>query len=171
MYKFKIWGYQLGKSQPQANIQGFFDENLKGLRDQKLKMADEISEWEDMNVRQIREHAHKGKSLLEKEYEKRVRYINKICQHFVDTLLVYEEQNNTKEIDGLINQCEALKFELAAHENYKQTVHFIKVTTQEAEPADIKENKINDDDETDIYKGIHADPSARTTFANAQQTK
>ncbi len=67
------------------------------------------------------------KNYLEQVYSERVQYLNETCNQFIEDLHVREQMKNTEKINQLLEQCKALKFELAALETTVQTIPYIQV--------------------------------------------
>jgi len=125
MASVKFLGYIVFGSQTEREIQKLFQGYEKTLSEQKLKMCDDITEWGDALMRSIYKYVTKQKEILEKEYTKRISYLNIKCQQFVDELRVHEEANNIEQITQLLDQCKSIKYKLAELEHHGQTIPFI----------------------------------------------
>jgi mRNA-degrading endonuclease RelE of RelBE toxin-antitoxin system len=131
MSGFTLFGLTILKSQAEKEIQKLFERYERTLSDQKQKMCDDITEWGDALMNSIYKHVNQQKYRLEKEYENQIRNLNKACQQFIEKLHVHEQSDNTEQITQLLDQCKALKFELATLKYNEQTVPFVKVPSKQ----------------------------------------
>ncbi|CAF1367554.1 unnamed protein product [Adineta steineri] len=130
------------KSQGEIAISNFFEQQKKLLRVNILKKSDEIDDWHNGIIRLIQEHVAKQKATLQNEYEQQKGRLNAKYRDFMDTLFVYEENHNSKQIEQLIKQCSTLKFELSMFEYPNRNIPFIQLTTtqQSTETKKVEHN-------------------------------
>jgi hypothetical protein len=131
MASIKFLGFTIVKSQAEREIHKLFEQYEKTLLDQKQKICDDITQWGDALTQSIYRHANLQKSYLEREYSKRVQYLNETYNQFIEDLHVREQMKKTEEINQLLEQCKALKFELAVLETTVQTIPYIEVPCNE----------------------------------------
>jgi hypothetical protein len=131
MSGFTLLGFTILKSQAEKEIQKLFEHYERTLSDQKQKMCDDITEWGDALVRNIYKHVNQQKYHLEQEHANQMRNLNKTYDQFIDELRVHEQSNNTEQITQLLDQCKALKFELATLKYNKQTILFVEVPSKQ----------------------------------------
>jgi hypothetical protein len=103
----------------------------KELSDQQLHMYQEINSWRDALIRQIEEHARDQIGFLKQEYQKQKNHIENIRRQFLDATRPLERTGNNEQVDQLLSQCRALKFELAALEFPERSIPFIQFMTEE----------------------------------------
>ncbi|CAF4098666.1 unnamed protein product [Rotaria sp. Silwood2] len=185
MSRFSLFGYTIGQSRSEKEINTLFQYYEKTLSGQKSKMLNDIGEWQDSFIHVIRQHAEKQIYRLEQEYDNEVRYLKQQCKLFIDELYRHEETNKAEKIDQLLDRCKALKFELAALEYIEQPIPLIQVTQRES--VNIKldkleiierrnksstQNSLLNDQHKAYYTGNAYENSYSTaTFANVQQTE
>ncbi|CAF2829298.1 unnamed protein product [Rotaria sp. Silwood2] len=164
-----------------TEIRNLFERHMKVLYDQKQKMINEITEWENNLIRQIQENVVNQKALLEQECKYQLNYLQVKCQEFLDTALIYEEKKTREEVRQLIEQCHALKFEIAIFEYPERLIPFIQVQKQK-QSDEVKQdvfsahkisNKSTNSDDfiIDSNKNLHASTSSISTSASSNQIK
>ncbi|CAF0882957.1 unnamed protein product [Rotaria sp. Silwood1] len=153
---------------------------MKALNDQKQKMINEITEWENNLIRQIQENVVNQKALLEQESKYQLNYLQAKCQEFLDTALIYEEKKTREEVRLLIEQCHDLKFEIGLFEYPERLIPFIEMQKQK-QPIEVKQDVLsqhkfnsksttNDDFRIDNNKNLYPSTSSISTFASSNQT-
>jgi len=130
------------KSQAEVEIRQLFEQYQKTLTDQKCKMCDDIADWRDATIDSIYKHANQQTYFLEQKYKKKLDILNKACQQFVEELRLYEQLNNTEDVNRLLEQCKGLKIELAALEHKGQTIPFVEVTSTKWIVTNQDENEV-----------------------------
>jgi hypothetical protein len=186
MAAVKFLGYTIIKSRTEREIQMLFEGYQKTLYDQKLKMCDEITEWGDALIQSICKHTNLQKRYLELEYSKQVQDLNRSRNQFIEDLHVREQMKNTEEINQLLEQCRALKYQLATLETTVQTIPYIEVSckkksviknqdvfdTTEIERIQIDNDSTEeDDDEVEDNINTCSKSSPTSISTNAQQVK
>jgi len=167
--------------QSETEICNLFERHMKALLDQKQKMINEVIEWENNLIRQIRENVNKQKDLLEKECKNQSDYLQIKRQEYLDTALIYEERRDREQVRQLLEQCHTLTCELGSFEYPEQPIPFIRIQ-KDKQPVEAKqdstnrrkfENKstINDNFRIEDNKNIHTSTSSRSTSASTNQIK
>ncbi len=167
--------------QSETEICNIFERHMKSLFDRKQKMINEIIEWENNLIRQIRENVDKQKNLLEQECKNQIDYLQIKRQEFLDTALIYEERMDREEVRLLLEQCHALQFELGSFDYPEQSIPFIQIQKEKSpveekqDSANIrqfeKKSMIHNDFRIEDNKNVHISTSSRPTSANSNQIK
>jgi hypothetical protein len=140
-----------------------FEGYQKTLLEQKQKLCDDITGWGDALIQSICKHANLQKCYLDQEYSRQVRELNESRNQFIEDLHVREQMKNTEEINQLLEQCRALKYQLAALEISEQTIPYIEVPCKKKlvknnrngfDDADIGMFSIDNDSIENDHKGV-----------------
>jgi len=165
-------GFTLVKSQAETEIRKLFECYQKTLLAQKFKVYDDITEWADAITLSISKHAKQQKYYIEQEYSKQLRYLNETCNQFIEDLHVQQQMKNTEQINQLLEQCKALKFELAALETTVQTIPYIQVPCEKK--STIRNQDGFDVTETGMFSidnsSTESDDNESETGMNARST-
>jgi hypothetical protein len=108
-----------------------FNDFAKELDNRKREMLQEIINWRDAKVREIEEHASKQRSFLDQEFHRQGNFIQNSREQFINAVQPYVQIGDRQQIDQLIAQCKALKYELGAIEFSESSILFIQFMTEE----------------------------------------
>ena len=161
MAALKIWGFTVLKSNKEKDIQTFFDKHLAKLNEQKGKLLGDVAEWANATIRSIYVYANQQKYCLEQAYVVQVQNLQKTCKEFLDELHASEKRNDTDRINQLLEQCQALKFELSALRTDEQSVSF-PVVHDERNLSLTNENDINVID-NNMERDLNLSDTSRST--------
>ncbi len=143
-----LFGETSGLKQSEIEIRHIFSHHVKTLNSQKWKIVDQISEWSQTLISQIQHHVSVQRQLLDQVYEKKVSYLNTICDRFLEQAVLYEQKKDIEQLNQLINQCNTLKFELAMVGCIDRPIASIQLITEEQLPqTDRDECNVNKTEE------------------------
>lgn len=115
----------------ERDIHNVFNLFAKELSDKGQSLFKEIETWRNDLVRQIDDHAAKQKRLLEQEYRRQKTDIQNNREQRLSVGRRRDNNVEDKQINQLISQCKALKFELGVSEYPENSIPFIKFMTEE----------------------------------------
>ncbi|UJR21008.1 hypothetical protein I4U23_024108 [Adineta vaga] len=118
-------------SQSEIEIRHFFKHLITTLCQQKWKIIDQISEWSKTLIRQIQDHVNDQRTHLEQVYEHKVSYLDSIRDQFLSRALIFEQHNDTEQMQQLINQCNTLKSDIALLVYIERPITSIQLLTEE----------------------------------------
>ncbi|CAF0841594.1 unnamed protein product [Adineta ricciae] len=95
------------------------------------KIIEQITDWSKTLIHQIQEHVNDQRKLLERVYEQKVSYFDSIRDQFLQRALVFEQQHDTAQMQQLINQCNALKSDIAFLVYNERPITSIQLVTEE----------------------------------------
>jgi hypothetical protein len=172
--------------QSETEIRNIFDHHRKALNEQKRKTHDKITEWEDDLIRQVQENATKQKAFVDAECENQISYLSTKRQEFVATASIHEKKDDREAICQLLDECRAVKVELAILEYPEQPTRFVQIkkvkqrtevnpdsprTDKSRENRADKKSTVNDNSTTDDNENARTVASARSTSTDSNQTK
>lgn len=116
----------------EREIHNLCNNSARELFNRKFEMHQQINSWRDDLVRQIDDHVRDQTKALEREYEKQMNDVESArCQFLNATRPLENYSGNNERIYQLVEQCKALRFELAALEFPERLVPFIQFMTEE----------------------------------------
>ncbi len=150
-----LFGETSGLKQSEIEIRHIFSHHVKTLNSQKWKIVDQISEWSQTLISQIQHHVSVQRQLLDQVYEKKVSYLNTICDRFLEQAVLYEQKKDIEQLNQLINQCNTLKFELAMVGCIDRPIASIQLITEEQLPqTDRDECNVNKTEEEESQRKL-----------------
>jgi len=173
-----LFGGISGLKQSEAEIRHIFSRHINTLFAAKWKIADEITDWSKKLINQIQEYVTQQRELLEQEYTKKVSRLNTIRDLILEKTLIYEEKNETEQINQLINQCHILKIDLAMLVYIERPIPSIQLIieeqlTQQSED-ECNENKIEDEQSpkksTEDYNNDISNNTNESSLSNLSST-
>ena len=117
--------------QSEIEIRHFFKHLISTLCNQKWKIIEQITDWSKTLIHQIQEHVNDQRKLLERVYEQKVSYFDSVRDQFLQRALVFEQQHDTEQMQQLINQCNALKSDIAFLVYTERPITSIQLVTEE----------------------------------------
>jgi hypothetical protein len=115
----------------EKRIHTLFNDYARDLSNRRQNMSIEISDWCRLLTHQIDSHAREQQRVLDQEFQKQADCLNSTRYQFIDAARPHEQRRDDDQIHQLLQQCNALKFELAALEFPERTVPFIQLLTEE----------------------------------------
>jgi hypothetical protein len=127
----KSFDYLDAKVLQNFEILNIFDHHSKELFNQHWKMDDEIFNWGESLISQIKETVNERRRLLDQEYKNQQHYLEEKRREYLDKALIYEKNKENEQIGQLKTQCNALKFELTALEFSMRPLPYLTLVTQD----------------------------------------
>jgi hypothetical protein len=132
-----------------SEIYSIFRHHQNSLFDQRQKANQAIDEWSSGLAQQIKDHAFEQKRLVDQAYENQRKYLDDMRENFVATKLIYDRNNDNKEIDRLLDKCRSLKGELVELNFDPREKDFIRVTpielSERMDQQEFSSNKTEND--------------------------
>lgn len=141
-----------------SDIRKKFDTYIKDLAHQKKALSQQITEWRDKRIKDIKTYADRMNEYLEQEYNNRKQTLEQQSQQLTAQAAAQEKQNNGEKLQSLFRQCENLQIELAKLQEVQQPTTFINVIpgyqqTQNNRNEDI-DNRVETDKSSNITQTI-----------------
>lgn len=109
-----------------------FDSHLNDLGQEYRKISENIQEWAVSLNFQINKHAREQLDLLQVYFEDRQRVLREKRTEAMNELRILSTQYDHDRINGLLDQCNRLKFELLVRVTFQdQPLQFIQCVTKD----------------------------------------
>ncbi|CAF1655611.1 unnamed protein product [Adineta ricciae] len=115
-------------------IKDYFKKHWQKLSDEKTMKIKEINDWEVNLIKRVEAHASVLRQQTQYEFNCQSRAFENKHRAFLETLACHGRNGNLDRIQQLLQECQALKFELNSFEYPEQNIPFIQLTSPKANP-------------------------------------
>ena len=115
-------------------INDYFNKHWQKLDAEKAMKIKEIDDWEINLIGRVKAHASRQKQQAQFDFDCQWRACQDKHRAFLETLACHQRNQNLDRIQQLLQECQALKFELNSFEYPEQNIPFIQPISSKANP-------------------------------------
>ncbi|CAF0841634.1 unnamed protein product [Adineta ricciae] len=155
----------------ERTIEDYFNKHWQKLGAEKAMKMKEIDDWEVNLIRRVKEHASKQRQQAQFQFDCQSRALENRRHAFLETLVCHGRNGNLDRIQQLLEECQALKFELISFEYPEKNIPFIRSISPKANSVEssINQTGVNLPPSGQIcVNQNHTVPSPQVTLINVK---